>query len=66
MVDYAPIADLAIFGLLLIIGPAFLFGLLLNLAFWFERPLPYGEDYERRQREDRKLETRRARQALKA
>ena len=66
MTDYAPMSDFAMLGLLTLIAPVLLFGLLANFALWFDRPLPYDEEYEQRQREDRKLAARRLREALKA
>ncbi len=64
-------SDTAIVVLLAMLGPVILVGILANLVLWFgNRPLPYNEEYEILQRQDRALAkgraTRAARKALKA
>ncbi len=59
-------SDYAVLGLLAMLGPVLVIGILANLVLWFgDRPLPYNEEeYEREQRRDRlHLERRRRREA---
>ena len=52
-------SDYAVLGLLAILGPVLLFGLVAQIALWIDKPLPHDAAYARRQKEDRALAGRR-------
>jgi hypothetical protein len=54
-------SDYAVLGLLAILGPVLVVGLIAQIALWADKPLPYDEAYELEQARDRRWRVRRDR-----